>query len=53
MDAEHLLVFSSDYPHYDEDNPDVVSARLPTAIRERVRRLNALDVLRLPVQPHA
>jgi predicted TIM-barrel fold metal-dependent hydrolase len=53
MDAEHLLLFSSDYPHYDEDNPEVVSARFPPEIRERVKRLNALEILRLPVRPNA
>ena len=24
MDAKHLLMFSSDYPHWDSDNPDMV-----------------------------
>ena len=53
MDAEHLLLFSSDYPHYDEDNPDVVTARFPPELRERVCRLNALDILRLAVPADA
>jgi uncharacterized protein len=40
-----LLLFSSDYPHYDTDNPDTVVARLPSELRDAICRDNALELL--------
>ena len=35
--AEHTLMFSSDYPHWDNDNPaHILGARLPAHLRRRV-----------------
>lgn len=34
--AEQTLMFSSDYPHYDNDNPFVAAAALPAEIRDAV-----------------
>lgn len=37
MQAERTLLFSSDYPHWDADDPQVVmKTRLPAALRDRV-----------------
>jgi predicted TIM-barrel fold metal-dependent hydrolase len=39
---EKMLLFSSDYPHYDTDDPDYVIARLPQHLRSRVCYENAV-----------
>jgi predicted TIM-barrel fold metal-dependent hydrolase len=39
--AGEMLLFSSDYPHWDYDRPAYIAARLPGAIRERVMSENA------------
>ncbi|PBC35685.1 hypothetical protein CJ179_47450 [Rhodococcus sp. ACS1] len=41
---EKMLLFSSDYPHYDTDDPDFVIKRIPEAMRTRVCFENAVDV---------
>jgi predicted TIM-barrel fold metal-dependent hydrolase len=41
LGGEELLMFSSDYPHYDNDNPRVTLAKLPEGTRERVAGENA------------
>jgi predicted TIM-barrel fold metal-dependent hydrolase len=44
MQADRTLMFSSDYPHWDTDNPQVVlTNRLPPALRNRVAAGNAID----------
>lgn len=40
---DEMLLFSSDYPHYDTDNPQVIMNKIPRAMRERVAFRNALD----------
>jgi uncharacterized protein len=42
-----LLVFSSDYPHFDSDPPDAVLTGLSPATRKKVLRDNAKSILRL------
>ena len=42
MNAEQTLLFSSDYPHYDTDNPSVIISRLPSEMRAAIARENAL-----------
>ena len=42
--GEQTLVFSSDYPHWDFDNPLRALAEIPEAIRERVRSTNAVEL---------
>jgi uncharacterized protein len=42
--ADKTLMFSSDYPHWDFDDPTRALTWLPEAIRDRVRVDNAVDV---------
>jgi len=48
VDAAHLLMFSTDYPHWDFDDPARVARQFPVEMRERVLRDNALDLYNLP-----
>ena len=41
--AERTILFSSDYPHWDNDNPDTVLRQLPADMRRRIYRDNALE----------
>lgn len=43
--AERCVVFSSDYPHYDTDDPTRVVAALPADLRAGICWRNAMDVL--------
>jgi predicted TIM-barrel fold metal-dependent hydrolase len=47
MDAEHVLMFASDYPHWDFDSPTHAFPPLPEPLRERIFRRNALELYRL------
>jgi predicted TIM-barrel fold metal-dependent hydrolase len=38
MDAEHLLMFSSDYPHWDFDSPAQAFPKLPKQLHDRIFR---------------
>jgi predicted TIM-barrel fold metal-dependent hydrolase len=44
MHAERVLMFSTDYPHWDGDVPEWVVPRLPEAWREPILRGNALGI---------
>jgi uncharacterized protein len=48
IDAGRTLLFSSDYPHHDWDDPNWVVPRLPKKVRDRVLHGNAIDLYRLP-----
>lgn len=48
MGADRMLMFSSDYPHYDYDDPGWVLPRLPKAERERILFENACELYGLP-----
>jgi uncharacterized protein len=48
IDAEHTLMFSTDYPHYDFDDPPRILQKLPQPLRPRVAYLNALEWYSLP-----
>lgn len=39
---ESMLLFSSDYPHYDADDPGFVMSRIPESMRSKVCYENAL-----------
>jgi predicted TIM-barrel fold metal-dependent hydrolase len=41
VDAEHLLMFSSDYPHWDFDSPTRAFPALPEPLREAIFSDNA------------
>jgi predicted TIM-barrel fold metal-dependent hydrolase len=44
VDADRTLLFSSDYPHWDTDDPTVtLKSQLPSHLRERVAWQNAVE----------
>jgi predicted TIM-barrel fold metal-dependent hydrolase len=45
--AERTLMFSSDYPHWDNDSPPRAFPRLPDELRERIFCRNAAELYRL------
>jgi predicted TIM-barrel fold metal-dependent hydrolase len=47
-EAEHNLLFATDYPHWDYDDPAQVIRRLPKAIQQRVLCDNAIELFNLP-----
>jgi len=47
IDAEQVLMFSSDYPHWDFDSPDRAFPKLAPAVREAIFSGNARDLYRL------
>lgn len=47
MDARNLLMFSSDYPHWDFDSPQFAFPRLPDDLRKRIFSDNARAWYRL------
>ena len=49
--AEQLLMFSSDYPHWDTDNPARILMQASPELRRRVFVENARELYRLPRQP--
>lgn len=48
VEAQHILMFSSDYPHWDHDDPRVALTRVPRTMREAVSWQTALDLYGLP-----
>ena len=48
MDAEHILMFASDYPHWDFDSPTHAFPRLPQEMHDRIFSTNAREWYRLP-----
>jgi predicted TIM-barrel fold metal-dependent hydrolase len=49
IDAERILMFATDYPHWDYDDPQRVLTRLADGARERVAYRNAAELYGLPV----
>jgi predicted TIM-barrel fold metal-dependent hydrolase len=49
MDAEHLLMFSSDYPHWDFDSPTRAFPKLPKELHRRIFYENARELYKLEV----
>lgn len=43
IDAENTLMFSSDYPHWDADDPTYVLRKLPESLQQKVLHDNAAD----------
>lgn len=48
MEAEKILLFSSDYPHWTFDDPQWVAKHIPAPMRENIMFGNALDLFQLP-----
>lgn len=42
-DLDRMLLFSSDYPHYDTDSPEVILNKIPARMKESVCYGNAVD----------
>ncbi|MCC7490877.1 MAG: amidohydrolase family protein [Fimbriimonadaceae bacterium] len=51
--AERMLLFSSDFPHWDGDTPDFAARQLPEALRARVLGQSAAELYGLPGVVHA
>jgi predicted TIM-barrel fold metal-dependent hydrolase len=47
------LMYASDFPHWDFDEPEQTLRQLPVEWREGVRSRNALEFFRLPTPAHA
>jgi predicted TIM-barrel fold metal-dependent hydrolase len=48
MEADKLLLFSSDYPHWTFDDPQWVAKHIPHDMRESIMFQNAIDLYHLP-----
>ncbi|MEJ7838780.1 MAG: amidohydrolase family protein [Thermomicrobiales bacterium] len=46
--ADKMLMFSSDYPHWDGDTPDFAARAFPRELRSRVMSETARELYRLP-----
>jgi predicted TIM-barrel fold metal-dependent hydrolase len=46
--AERMLMFSSDFPHWDGDTPDFAARNFPADLRARVMHETARTLYRLP-----
>ncbi|MFC7788441.1 amidohydrolase family protein [Microbacterium sp. MAHUQ-60] len=51
IDAGRTLMYSSDYPHWDFDNPDVVFTHIDPAVRSRIMGGTAMDLYGLHRKP--
>jgi predicted TIM-barrel fold metal-dependent hydrolase len=51
MDAARTVMFSSDYPHWDNDNPSVLFRRLDRRLRGRILAGTAAEVYGLHEKP--
>ncbi len=48
FDAAHMLMFSTDFPHWDGDTPDFAARAFPPELRPRVMSETARELYRLP-----
>jgi uncharacterized protein len=48
FDAERMVMFSSDFPHWDGDAPDFAARQFPAALRARVMGETAREFYGLP-----
>lgn len=51
MDAEHILMFASDYPHWDFDSPTHAFPKLPAALHRRIFSQTAREWYGFPADP--
>jgi len=52
FDAGSMLMFSSDFPHWDGDMPQVSAARIPSELRPSIMSENARALYRLAPTTH-
>jgi predicted TIM-barrel fold metal-dependent hydrolase len=48
MEADKILLFSSDYPHWTFDDPQWVAKHLPDRMRDAIMFQNGIDLFHLP-----
>ena len=48
FDAAHMLMFATDYPHWDGDMPDFAARAFPKALRNRIMYETACELYGLP-----
>ena len=48
LEADRILLFSSDYPHWTFDDPKWVVKHLPKAMRDRIMFENGIELFQLP-----
>jgi len=53
LGSDRMLLFSSDYPHWDGDDPFVALRGVPDAWKQRILRDNALATFRFPKETAA
>ena len=53
MDAAHVLMFASDYPHWDFDSPTHAFPKLPPDLHRRIFSDTAREWYQLPAAPEA
>jgi uncharacterized protein len=53
FDAGRMLMFSTDFPHWDGDTPDFAARAFPPELRRRVMSETARELYRLPETAHA
>lgn len=49
--AEDIVMFSSDYPHWDNDNPQIALAAFPREMKEKIFAKNAIELYGLYEKP--
>jgi predicted TIM-barrel fold metal-dependent hydrolase len=50
--AEKMLMFSTDFPHWDGDTPDFVARSIPKSLQARVMYDTAAELYKLPEVKH-
>jgi predicted TIM-barrel fold metal-dependent hydrolase len=50
FDAANMVMFSSDFPHWDGDAPDFAARQFPASLRGRIMGETASKLYRLPKQ---
>jgi uncharacterized protein len=53
FDAGNMLMFATDYPHWDGDTPDFTARAYPSPLRARIMGENARQLYHLPVAEQA
>ncbi len=53
FDVGRMVMFSSDFPHWDGDTPDFAARAFPADLRPRVMRETARELYKLPARAAA